>query len=344
MRKAPESRSLPGFSFVPCRTGAFTMRPLPYFPNRYCWTSRQPRSSSRTARRFFPAICSSRSAIHPSAHATRMKVLRRHLFVRPRAVHRGPRRRIGRQPADKIHDPLARPAPVDAAVLLEDLRRGVQRRLVGVLLPDGPDIPRRDALDGLQNQPGAHLHEPFVHRADRILRADRHADLPDDGPLVDFVVQQEGRDAGFGLAVDDRPVDRRGTPVLGQQRGVEIEGPQPRHGPDHLGQHPEGDHDPQVGLPGPQCLDELRVAELHGLQDRKPQLPGGDLHVALVHPLPAAGGFVGCRDDPDDLVAPGDQRPQRRHGEFRRAHEDDAQLFSVHCHKSIRLDSRPGLQ
>ena len=46
------------------------------------------------------------------------------------AVHLGPCRRIGRQSADEIHDLAARFFPVDPAVLLENLRRRAQRRLV----------------------------------------------------------------------------------------------------------------------------------------------------------------------------------------------------------------------
>ena len=37
--------------------------------------SRKPSSSSRIGSRFLPAICNSFKSIHPSAHATRMKVL-----------------------------------------------------------------------------------------------------------------------------------------------------------------------------------------------------------------------------------------------------------------------------
>ena len=45
-----------------------------YFLNLYWLTSRQPSSRSRTGSRFLPAICNSPGMIHPSAHATRMKV------------------------------------------------------------------------------------------------------------------------------------------------------------------------------------------------------------------------------------------------------------------------------
>ncbi len=81
--------------------------------------------------------------------------------------------------------------------------------------------------------------------------------------------------------------------------------------------------DPQVG---PQCLhrrDEFRGPEFLGLQYRQPQFECGQFHVAPVEFLPAAGGFVGRGDHAHDVIAPGDQRPERRHGEFGRAHEYD---------------------
>ena len=186
-------------------------------------------------------------------------------------------------------------------------------------------------------------HQLFVERAGVVLRKDRQARLREDGSLVDLVVQQEGRHARLPLAVDDRPVDRRGAPVLRQQRGVEVEGSQSRHGPHDLGQHAERDDDTQVGPQRPQRPDELRGLQPFGLQDRKPQLPGGGLHVAFAELPPASGGFVGGGDDAHDVVAPGDQRAERRHGEFGRAHEYDAELPCVHDAVSFlsRRSGRP---
>ena len=246
------------------------------------------------------------------------------------AEHPGPRRRIRRQAADEIRDAPARKRPVDPAILLEDLGSGPQRRFVDVLLFDGLDVPRGDAVHGRGDQCGAGRHQLVVERADVVFRQDRHPDLSDDAALVDLVVQEKRGDACLGLAVDDRPVDRRRPAVLGQQRRMEVEGSQPGHGPDHLGKHSEGDHDAQVG---PQRLhrpDELRVFQLFGLQDGKSQLQRGDLNLALMEFPAPSGGFVGCGHHTHDVVAAGDERPQRRHGEFGRAHEYDAKVFGVH--------------
>ena len=148
-------------------------------------------------------------------------------------------------------------------------------------------------------------------------------------------------DARLGLAVDDRPVDRRGPAVLGQQRGVEVEGPQPRHGPDDLGEHTEGDHDAQVGPQRLEGLDELRGFQLFGLQYRQTQFQSRDLNLAPVYFLSASGGFVGRSHHAHDVVAAPDERPQRRHGEFGRAHEYDTQFFRVHrCLTFFRPASR----
>ena len=217
----------------------------------------------------------------------------------------------------------------------------MQCRFVDVLLFDGADVACGDPVDGFGHQRRAPVHQFVVERTHVVFGQDRHANLSDDGAFVDLVVQQEGRDARFRLPVDDCPVDGRRTAVLRQQRGVEVERPQARHGPDYLGQHPECDDDPQVG---PQCLhrrDEFRGLEFLGLQYRQPQFECGQFHVAPVEFLPAAGGFVGCGHHAHDVIAPGDQRPERRHGEFGRAHEYDTQFFRVHrCLTFFRPASR----
>ncbi len=56
---------------------------------------------------------------------------------------------------------------------------------------------------------------------------DRKAALGDDVARVYTAVQQHHRVAGLGLAVDDRPVDRRPPSVPGQQRGVEADAAEP---------------------------------------------------------------------------------------------------------------------
>ncbi len=74
----------------------------------------------------------------------------------------------------------------------------------------------------LQNLLGCLGH--LVENLDRgFIRADRHGLLVDDAPgvgLLDHLVQ--GR-AGLGLALQDRPVERRAAAELRQQRAVHVE-------------------------------------------------------------------------------------------------------------------------
>jgi len=63
-----------------------------------------------------------------------------------------------------------------------------------------------------------------------------------------LVLEEEGGDARLLLAVDKGPVDGSGTPVLGQQRCVQVKRPHGRHAPDNLGQHPEGHNHLDVRL------------------------------------------------------------------------------------------------
>lgn len=107
------------------------------------------------------------------------------------------------------------------------------------------------------------------------------------------MVQKERRDTRAGLAVDYRPVDRRRAAVLRQQRSMQVERTQPRHAPYDLGQHAEGYDDAQIGFERFERFDELRCAQLLGLQDRQTELFGRDLNVALVYLCPRPAGLSG---------------------------------------------------
>ena len=76
---------------------------------------------------------------------------------------------------------------------------------------------------------------------------------------IDFVFEEERRDAGLLFAVDDCPVDGSRTAVLRQERSVEVEGAQGWHVPHHFGQHAEGHDDLQVGMKATQFFEELLI-------------------------------------------------------------------------------------
>lgn len=111
---------------------------------------------------------------------------------------------------------------------------------------------------------------------------------------------------------------------------MEVEGPVTGQLPDDLGQHPECDHDPQIGLQGPQGIDEFGRFEFLGLQNGKSKFAGCDLDFALVEFPSAARRLVRCGNDRDHPIARFDQCTERRHGELGRAHEYDAHLFGFH--------------
>ena len=58
--------------------------------------------------------------------------------------------------------------------------------------------------------------------------------LADDLTGVDLVSQEKGSRTCFCVSVDHCPVDRRGPPVLGKQRGMEVKRSQAGHIPDNL--------------------------------------------------------------------------------------------------------------
>ena len=57
------------------------------------------------------------------------------------------------------------------------------------------------------------MHQAVVKRAYVVLGGDWDTGLSEDSPLVDFVIEQERRDARFGFAVYNGPVD--GGPLRG---------------------------------------------------------------------------------------------------------------------------------
>ena len=160
--------------------------------------------------------------------------------------------------------------------------------------------------------------------AGRLVGPDAALLAQDDPAGVDVLVDHEGGHAREFLAVDDGPVDGGGAAVLRQQRGVEVEGAQAGHAPDLLGQHAEGHDHEEVGLPGGEGLQEGGILELEGLQDRDAVGDGIMLDGALVHLEAPAAGLVGHRDHAHDLVTGLDEGVQGLHGEFGRAHINDA--------------------
>ena len=87
-----------------------------------------------------------------------------------------------------------------------------------------------------------------VHIAHIVGRKDFDTFLCDDVAGVYFMLEEESRDPGLRVSVDDSPVDRGCATVAREQRSVEIECAEARHSPYHFRKHAEGDDDKQVGV------------------------------------------------------------------------------------------------
>ena len=138
------------------------------------------------------------------------------------------------------------------AVLLR-LRRGVA-------------VGGEDEVDGVGAELGAELHESVVDILYVGIVGDGELALGDDATGVDVVVEEEGGDAGEGLAVDDCPVDWRCATIVGEQGCMDVECAEARHCPHHFGEHAERYDDLEVGIVAAQLLEEVLVLHLQGLQ------------------------------------------------------------------------------
>jgi len=94
---------------------------------------------------------------------------------------------------------------------------------------------------------------------------------------------------------------------------------------EHLGaeEFAEGGDDNEIGLPRSQLIHCF--AHLVGLNDRPAELEGGGFHRARGELFAATGGFIGLGDDAHNGKEVGGGA-EAGHGEFGRAHEDDAGL------------------
>ena len=217
--------------------------------------------------------------------------------------------------------------PVDPAGLLEDLRSGPQGGdvLVKGLLGDRLHLAREDQVDSLGYQPRAKAHQGIVNHLGVVGVGDRITFLPDNTSGVDLVRQEKGGDASLRIAINDGPVDRRGAPILRQQRGVQVESAEAGHIPDHLWQHPEGHDDLEIGLIGTQRLEEGLIFQLDRLQDRQADRQGILLHGTCLKDAPVSSHrLVGHRDNGDHLITTFHQRPQALDRKVGRSHINNA--------------------
>ena len=105
---------------------------------------------------------------------------------------------------------------------------------------------------------------------------------------------------------------------------MQIERTQPRHGPNHFGQHTEGNDNLKVGMPSAQCFEERFVLKLLGLEERQVMIECILFDGAILDLVASAGRLVGHGDYAHDIVAAFHKPPQALDGKVGRAEEYDS--------------------
>ena len=234
--------------------------------------------------------------------------------------------RIRRKSAHKVVHLLHPGIPIDTAGFLENLRSRTQFFCLGqLLLRRSLDLTFQNGIHGFYYQVTAQFHQLVVHHLHIVGIGNRDTYLIDDFSGIDFMFQEKGRNSGFSLSVDDRPVDRSSPTILRQQRGMQIESSQTRHVPYHFRQHTESHHNLQVSFQSSQLFQKLFVFQLFRLEHLQSLRYGILFHwTRLQHAAMPSHRFVGHRNDPHHLIASFHQSLQTFHGKFRSTHIYDS--------------------
>lgn len=244
----------------------------------------------------------------------------------------GPGCGVGGEAADEVVDGPRRGVPVDFACLLENLRCGSRLGVTDeFVLWNGGECARYDVIDGAEGEVGAEHHEAVMDVAHVVGGQNLDVFLRYDVAGVDFMFQEECSHAGFGIAVDDGPVDWGSAAVAGQEGGVEIECPEPWHSPYHFGKHAESYHDEEISVERPELTDKLGVLELDRLHEFQAAFKGELLDGRLIHLVAAARGLVGHCDHADHVIASVDYAAQAFYGEVGGAEEYYSEVLFSHC-------------
>ncbi len=234
------------------------------------------------------------------------------------AVERRRRPRPRVHTAHEVAHGLRVARPVDDAGRLLEHRRV---RRPSIVLGRGHGGARGDGVQRLEQRRSADLRQPRGQRPGGVVLAHGLAPHQQHRAGVHPLVELHDRHAGLGLAVDDRPLHRRGAAVGRQHRPVHVDAA-PGERVEHRARQdlPVRDHHGDVGAGGPQRLGHLRRARRARLVGRQPGLHGEPLHRRRGQLLAAPGRLVRLRHDQDHLVTR-HHRAQRRQRELRRPHE-----------------------
>jgi hypothetical protein len=138
---------------------------------------------------------------------------------------------VRRKPPDKIIESLSRLIPADAAVFLVDFWRLPELGYRG--LSSWVKGPGNESFNGPDDQAGACIHQPVVQQACRLLFTDNQFFMQENPSFVNLFIKQKSGNPGLFFTVDQSPLYRGRSTVLGQKGSMQVEGAQRWFGP-HL--------------------------------------------------------------------------------------------------------------
>ena len=146
-----------------------------------------------------------------------------------------PRCRIRRHPTHKVISSFHPFVERQTAGLFEYLWRVVYLCVGSKFkLRYGANVPLHNIVNSATNKGCSHIHQFIVNIFSIISVEDFHFFAMQHQSGVNFVIQQESSHSSLLLSIDNCPVDGGCATILGQKRGVEIEGAMRWHIPHHF--------------------------------------------------------------------------------------------------------------
>ncbi len=156
---------------------------------------------------------------------------------------------VGSQSAYVVVHRICTSGPADSAIFFEYFGCGGGFFAVGELrLRKRVCFAVGDVLHSFEGQLRAKSHQPVVDGAGVFIRGYFDFFSRYDVAGVYLVFKEECGNPGFRVAIHNGTVYRRSSAISGQERGMQVEGSKRGHGPNRFRQHPECNHDKEVGL------------------------------------------------------------------------------------------------
>ena len=182
-----------------------------------------------------------------------------------------------------------------------------------------------ELVDGAHEQVFSGVEQPVVNVSGGVVGSNGHFDAAEHVAGVDFVLEEKGAGARGGFAIQNRPMDRGRSAVLGQKRPMQVDRAQTRTVPHHFRQHAERHHHTEVGVPLVQQRVEFRGFQFLRLGEGKVVRQSDLLHFRGPQRAPTTRLPVWCSDHANHLVLGLEQLLKACGRELGCAQEKDAQ-------------------